>query len=829
MEYIDRDDFITKASLFIKKINKPAIVLIAANSGIGKHSAVLKLLNYELANNYTAVSMLSYSANEGTSILKNKYFFKIIELIQNNYRHFNDSKSKLSFEKFVKRNKKIQRQISTAIARATIEDASTSQMTKSGALQLVLKYIHNRLQISNIENSKKVLSEDTVYSANIGREYLKYILCNDDIILDLRSAQYMDQETITNICGALTNTDKTSKSVIIMEYDTDGDNAQAEFIHFRTLLQNTIGIQNVFSYDLQPLNLNDFINAVSRQLNQDIEIYKSWIQKEYLELGVKSISVAVNEFYRAEKQGKLMLGMIPIVEYGDYFNEIGPACLCILSILDIHGGRINKSLLKKLYIRMGTALNDEYLQERIKLMISQHFILEDDEDIFFFNRSVKDVWIKYLSNTSDKSPGILVAATKCYDYYENMVKTKKNEKISAHIKEPILILLRIIEFYIPNRIINLTTYIQMIAQNFTSPEEAWKPISLLLNELSQYGKDYLETYYNIIDLCCDLELYKEALQIWYDIKDIAFNPNEFECSRANFLFCKVHYLADKHIEVINFTQNMLQKNLNPTSKLYYSIYLIITYRACNQYDKITPVVEYIYKNKKQFCRLPQYGLFLRISETYKPRVEAIPDVEESVTFFRNFDLNVQAAKSQVSLSFLYTITGDLAKGLSALNEAKCVLKDSYQYIICNNEAAIRLFYSKFDTDTENLLKQAVMCSNGIFSNLVIYNNLMILYYETNDNTNLMLRIDAVKSMISDLIDKHLIAIISYNLSLFLERINREESQKYLEMAYANSEHDTALKARLFSLAPQNACEKFVLQKPWHVTMLTFWETDFMID
>lgn len=106
---------------------------------------------------------------------------------------------------------------------------------------------------------------------------------------------------------------------------------------------------------------------------------------------------------------------------------------------------------------------------------------------------------------------------------------------------------------------------------------------------------------------------------------------------------------------------------------------------------------------------------------------------------------------------------------------------------------------------------------------------MILYYETNDNTNLMLRIDAVKSMISDLIDKHLIAIISYNLSLFLERINREESQKYLEMAYANSEHDTALKARLFSLAPQNACEKFVLQKPWHVTMLTFWETDFMID
>ena len=101
-----------------------------------------------------------------------------------------------------------------------------------------------------------------------------------------------------------------------------------------------------------------------------------------------------------------------------------------------------------------------------------------------------------------------------------------------------------------------------------------------------------------------------------------------------------------------------------------------------------------------------------------------------------------------------------------------------------------MFYSKFDTDTENLLKQAVMCSNGIFSNLVINNNLMILYYETNDSTNLMLRIDTVKNMINDLI-----AVISYNISLFLEKINKEESQKYLERAYENSEHDKALKAR----------------------------------
>ena len=122
-----------------------------------------------------------------------------------------------------------------------------------------------------------------------------------------------------------------------------------------------------------------------------------------------------------------------------------------------------------------------------------------------------------------------------------------------------------------------------------------------------------------------------------------------------------------------------------------------------------------------------------------------------------------------------------------------------------------------------------MHSNGIFSNLVIYSNLMIFYYETSDETNLILRINEAKELLKSLVDKHLLAVISYNLHLFLKDIDLQESQKYYELAYNNMEHDAALKTRICNLEPQNACERFVLTKPWHVTMLSFWETDFMID
>lgn len=829
MSYIDRDDFINEAKSFVQRIDKPSIILIGADSGIGKHCAVQKLFEQTWLSSYKKISMHSYSANEDTSIIKNKYFFKIISLIRNDYVPFDIRNDKLSFYRFIKQNKQIKRNISNAISLQTLSDATEiKNINKVSIFTLLIKYIRNKIKLYDPDYYIDLLMGDSVNSANIGKEYLNYILYNDVVILELRATQFMDQETIYNLCNSLKKINKNSKSIIIMEYDTDSINNLSDFVIFRSMLQSAIGMDYVLSYDLKPLGLNDFIQALSMQLNQNMNIYSTWIKREYLESGTKSINSAINNFYRAEKRD-LILDSIPIIDYNEYFDKIGAACLCILSILDIHGGRISMQLLTELYTNIDITLNEGYLHERIQLMINQHFIIEDNNDICFLNHDVKNIWEKYIKSTTVKSHGILVAATNCYDYYEKIVRNNENSQISAKISESIIILLKIIELYVPNRIINLSNYIHMIAKYFVSPEKAWQPISLLLNELSKYRNDYLETYYNIIDLCCDLELYKEALQIWCDIKEIAFNQNEYEFNRPNFIHCKVHYLSDKYDEVISFAHNQLQHEIRPTSELYYSIYLIITYRATNQYEKIPPIVNNINDNLMRFKNLPQYGLFLRISETYKSRTNAIPDVKESVKFFKDHGLEIQAAKAQTSLSFLYTITGELSNGLNSLLEAKSVLKKSYLHITCNNEAAIRLFQGKFDSYTEDLLKEAIMHSNGIFSNLVIYSNLMIFYYETSDETNLILRINEAKELLKSLVDKHLLAVISYNLHLFLKDIDLQESQKYYELAYNNMEHDAALKTRICNLEPQNACERFVLTKPWHVTMLSFWETDFMID
>lgn len=92
---------------------------------------------------------------------------------------------------------------------------------------------------------------------------------------------------------------------------------------------------------------------------------------------------------------------------------------------------------------------------------------------------------------------------------------------------------------------------------------------------------------------------------------------------------------------------------------------------------------------------------------------------------------------------------------------------------------------------------------------------------------LQVRINLVEQELDKLIDKHLKAVICYNLSVFLKKPDPEKSQKYYDMAYDYREHCSSLEARLSGREPKDECEAFLVRLPWHVTMLSFWETDFI--
>ena len=306
--------------------------------------------------------------------------------------------------------------------------------------------------------------------------------------------------------------------------------------------------------------------------------------------------------------------------------------------------------------------------------------------------------------------------------------------------------------------------------------------------------------------------------------------DDTECNKAVFHFCKIQYFLGNIEETIHYINNKLNKEISNASRLYYNMYLIILYRSINKYDEMKEIVIAIDKDINLYKTLKIYGYYLRMSEVYKSRIDAIPDVELSVKFFEKYpDMKLQVAKAQISLSFLYAISGKLNNAKSLIETAMPIFKGNYKYITFNNLSAIELLKNNFSIDTYNSLQEARFYASGLFSRLVIHNNLMIWLYENNNKDELVNEINIVDKLLQDEKDKHLVAIISYNLSVFLQNINIIASEKYYNIAYVYKSHCSTLKKRLTNQKPENDVDKFLLSKKWHIAMLSFWEMDFIED
>lgn len=814
--YIDRSDFISDVYKYIQETNTPSIILVAAFSGVGKYSAVRKLIQEKIRDEYKIITLPQSMVNEDTYKVKYSYFFKVLEMIQNDYEHFNDPKSDMSFVKFVKKNgiykERLAEEVSSSLSRDTF--------SVKGILTLFARWIIDRIYNVNAFDMAKSLNDGTANSAAIGKKYINHILCRDRVILELCAAQYIDSDSLSALCSAVRMGSGSGKGIIILEYDID-EKQYIKYEDFCEILSANHWNQPPYIRELDALKFEDFYAVLCSKRKWNLEPYKAWLESEYYSSKTKSILEIEEKTYEYISSHNASMHLSSIKSPSDIIQHATKGELFILCILDIHNGSIKKEDIYKFWdANMNVWETDVNINDLINLGI----LKENNGYIQFYHPIIQKTWEKCILDNC-LSDSVILAANSCFTYYYAKLTKDGINKDTLKSQQELHILLRVITRYIPERIIYVMKFLEFVVKDFTTPEYAKRLIDLLVDELRKNKEDNIECYYNIIDLCCDLELYSAAHSYWDDIQSIVMKPETNECDKANFLFCKIHYLCDCYDEVICFAKEKLQYSIRPESVLYYSIYMIISLRAENKYDEIGSVVSAIDDNKKMYSSCIEYGLFLRISEVYKPRLKAIPDVEESVNFFTVRGKIDQAAKSQVSLSFLYAVTNELKKAQKSLQVAKQYYKDQYQHILCNNEAAIRLFSRKFDPSVGELLGKAEMYSNGTFSNMVIYSNQMIYYYETKQLPELQVRIKLVEQELDKLIDKHLMAVICYNLSVFLKKNDPKKSQKYYDIAYDYREHCSSLEARLSGREPKDECEAFLVRLPWHVTMLSFWETD----
>ena len=223
-----------------------------------------------------------------------------------------------------------------------------------------------------------------------------------------------------------------------------------------------------------------------------------------------------------------------------------------------------------------------------------------------------------------------------------------------------------------------------------------------------------------------------------------------------------------------------------------------------------------------------WGFYLRLSEIKNKRIDAIPDVEESIKHFKRNSSIIQVAKSQVALSFLYAVTGRIEEAILESNKAEKIIVNDFsnRHIFYTNKAAILLLHGDTGKEIFSMLKIAEESAIVTFDKLAIYNNILVYALETKDFKIAELYANKISSIIAVEPDKHILSLLFYNMHLYYKKTgNNPLSREYYSKCYSLKNHCESLNARLTKTKLEGSSQ-ILISKSWHVCFLDYWNIDY---
>lgn len=368
-------------------------------------------------------------------------------------------------------------------------------------------------------------------------------------------------------------------------------------------------------------------------------------------------------------------------------------------------------------------------------------------------------------------------------------------------------------------------YIDEVIYEIISIDELRKYLEKLINTLYS-KKQSLKILYNIFDICNRHQLVDLESFCLDKISKIVQDTTD-----EKYLFCYFTNLLQKE-EYQFLLDQIKEKNdffESVDFKYYVELFKIVAYASLNHMVECQEIVN-ILENDLDFQKTFQYGYFLRLSEAYAKRNIAISKVEKSITIFNKFGMDIQAAKSQVALAFLYSITGSLEKAQTVLDSAEKVLLKNIEnkHIFNINKACLCLLNDNYTKEVWDLLSESEKYAYIRFDKIAIVINKLIWciqnrnfgkgkYYEKKGLELLELEYN-----------RHLYAIFYYDCyALYKAMGDTVNSQKYYDLAVCNKEYCDTLKARLEGKDEVEDQTTFLLQYPWHVCFVSYWYFDYM--
>ena len=222
----------------------------------------------------------------------------------------------------------------------------------------------------------------------------------------------------------------------------------------------------------------------------------------------------------------------------------------------------------------------------------------------------------------------------------------------------------------------------------------------------------------------------------------------------------------------------------------------------------------------------QYGTFLRLSEIYMSRYEALPYVRESVTFFNNRNEKIMEARARLTYFFLLALTSDLSLAYDELNHCKRLVNSVHYWdgILALNEGSILLLQEKYGKKADYLLRKAELSINSPFDMLLTLTMLMINEYETLQKEVNKTLLKRIEKLLLNESDKHLICLVAYDLYLYFSKTgDAKQAQKYRQIAENTMEYNVSISYKM--KGDINPYTPNLFETDWGIGFTFFWNVD----
>lgn len=808
-EIYDRIDLCNEIISEIQDIDETHAYILYSGTGVGKSSVSKKIAKIIIEKDLDKDAIQIQSAQD-----KNTYegfflecIFKYIKkfyLIRNNKNKAERKKyKKSSFHYFIKHQKfsVIKKIIESSVV--NVEDCKNAKTMLFQFLQILFHYISIKL------NLEKDIEQNNVDSKTM-ISYIKYILKKGDVVLCIENTQNFDKTSLDTLTELLIET-KTYRNYFIFEF---------------TLTKN-----------LENLRLLDRIKS---ELDySEIDYKTSELKKlefEYIFKLAKNFYQTINPTVIVELE-KMYTGNIKKIE-NFLFNysvqtvkDDDPTFVLlqglsnsqkyILAIIILNNANIEEQLLKKV-VNNSNNFYISNINEDIRYLINDVKLLEQrDKSICIKDTDTIDSWSK---NTSNFKKYEALAYKNCeailLRIFQNSIDTITQKKM-------IFLLWQLYNKFDNIKLNNLLEHIDAVIYEILSVEDLIIYLRNLIDTI--YPRETsINLLYKIFDICERHQLIDlECLCIEKIRTILQGNLNE------KFLFSYYTYLLQKEEYQFLLYQINEQEELHTSQsfKYYIQLFKIVAFVSLNQTVECRKLVN-ILEIDSFFSLTAQYGYYLRLAEAYDKRNVAIPKVEKSILIFEKNFMNIQAAKSRVSLCFLYSITGNLEKAQEVLDSAEKVLLKNIEnkHVFNINKACLCLLKHNYGKDVWAILNESERYANTRFDKIAIIINKLILCIENHDFEKGKYYEKKGLELLELEYNHHLHAIFYYNCYVLYKTMGQAISAtKYYNLALDCKEYCDTLKARLENKNEVEDQTTFLLQYPWHVCFVSYWYFDYLFE